>query len=289
MVAAAILCALLFGTSFGHDVLASVKLSMLDIANYLQSSSKDLDDYTTVVDSAVSNNGITIQLNEVILAKDEIIISTTIESDTNLGEVGYISMIGNVYINGKSLSSSTGAVSKQIDDYTMEDVSTYSLDEELQSGDLNIQLKYSSGLINGSEEVKGSWNFEFEANGDALSINTHMIDMDNTFVLENGQKITFNEYSSNAIGQKIYYLVEGKDKNEAYNLVLRGYDNLGNEVAFRTSNETMEDGVMQNENPISEGATTLTLILYAVDFPRESGNIGNNYKAVGEEFTIEIE
>ncbi|WP_322392395.1 DUF4179 domain-containing protein, partial [Clostridium perfringens] len=132
---------------------------------------KDLEDYKTVVNSSVSKNGITIQLNEVILDKDEIIISTTVKSDTSLGAVGEISPFGSVYINNEKISSASGGGSKQIDEYTTEAVLSYQLDKNLPNGDLNIEIKYTDALIIGAgKEIEGPWTFKFKANGDTLAI-----------------------------------------------------------------------------------------------------------------------
>lgn len=107
IVAATILVALVV-TAFGSIFIAAVKLTMFDIKNYLGVNS-NLDEYSTVVNEAISKNGITIQLNEVILYKDEIIVSTTIKSAKKLGDNGNIMVLGNVYINGKKVSNSAGS------------------------------------------------------------------------------------------------------------------------------------------------------------------------------------
>ncbi|EEH99355.1 DUF4179 domain-containing protein [Clostridium tertium] len=107
IVAATILVALVV-TAFGSIFIAAVKLTMFDIKNYLGVNS-NLDEYSTVVNEAISKNGITIQLNEVILYKDEIIVSTTIKSAKKLGDNGNIMVFGNVYINGKKVSNSAGS------------------------------------------------------------------------------------------------------------------------------------------------------------------------------------
>lgn len=280
------------GTTFSDEVTAAVKLAMFDIRNYL-GVNKDLDDYKTIVDKAITKNGITIQLNEVILDKDEVVVSTTIKSDKSLGDNGDLLVFGNVYINGKEVSNGATGGSKQIDKYTEESVLSYGLDKELEQGELNIEIKYDTALmtIDGKEtKVKGPWSFEFKSNGDALSASSNTIKLNNSFELENGQKITLNEYRSNAVGQKINYSIENKDKNNVYSVLLRGYDDLGNKVEFYASHEEMTEGLLKNENQteISEDAKTLTLVPYAVEMPKESGRMSNDYKQVGEEFTIEL-
>lgn len=284
-VAAATMGITLFGTPFGTEVIATMRLAIFDIGEHL-GINKDLEDYTTVVNSSVSKDGITVQLNEVILDKDEIIISTTTKSDIKIGETENLSIYGYIYINGKKISSTSGGSGKRIDEYTMENVSVHQLDEELPDDDLNIEIKYTDAWIPNVKEVKGPWKFKFQANGNILAKNTHSIELNNSFILENGQKVILNEYRSNAIGQKIYYSLENKDK--AYDIELRGYDNIGNEVMFYISYESKVEGILKNKTAISEEAKLITLTPYAVAFPEEDGRMPNNYEQVGEKFTIEI-
>lgn len=293
IVAAAIIVAIgatAFGSIFSNEVIAAVKLTMFDIKNYL-GVNKDLDEYKTVVNKAISKNGITIQLNEVILDEDEVIVSTTIKSDKKLDK--HIGMIvsGNIYINGKEASGASGGGSKQIDEYTEESVLSYNLDNDLKSGDLYIEIKYDEVilLIGGKgNNVKGPWNFEFTSNGDALSTSTDSIDLNNSFTLDNGQKVTLNEYRSNSVGQKIYCSVEDRDRNNPYYFILRGHDDLGNEVEFYISHEGDTSGLMKNQTEVSEDAKILTLAPYAVALPKEGHKISNDYEQVGEEFIIQI-
>ncbi len=286
-VAAGVLALTLFGTNIGNEAIANIKLMMFDIGNYL-GTNKDLADYKTLVDKAITKDGITIQLNEVILDKDELIVATTLKSDTKLGEVGSISTAENVYINGKNISSGAGGSAKQIDDYTVESVMSYGLDEEVSKGDLNIKIKYEYAYIDMEREKKrkGPWIFEFKTNGDQLALDTIESDIDYDFKLENGNKIVLEKYTSNDIGQKIYYSIEGKGK--LYDIKFIGKDNLGNDVTFYSSSQGDGKGIMKEGAKISDDAKTLILTPYAVAFPEKSGRMSNDFKQVGEEFTIEI-
>lgn len=276
------------GLIFSTEVSAAVKLTMFDIKRYL-GVNNNLDEYRTIVNETVSKNGITIQLNEVILDKDELIVSTTVKSDQKLGNNGNIMVFGDIYINGKNISNSSGGATKQIDEYTEESVLSYTLDGELNDGNLYIEIKYNEALIHvddKEDKVKGPWNFKFISNGDALSINTNNIKLNNSFALENGQKITLTEYKSNDVGQKIYYSIDNKDKNNIYYLMLKGHDNLGNEIEFYSSYEKATSGLMKNQTEISDEAKVLILTPYTVHVPKESGKMSNDYKKIGEEFTI---
>jgi len=283
-VAAGVLAVTLFGTNIGNEAIANIRLMASDVGNYL-GISKDLSDYKTAVGKTITKDGVTIQLNEVILDKDELIVSTTLKSDTKLEEDGIIATSEDVYINGKNISSGSGGSSNQIDDYTMESVISYGLDEEIPNGDLNIKIEYGNAYIDGVEKRKGPWLFEFKTNGDQLAIETIESNIDYDFKLENGNKIILEKYTSNAVGQKIYYSVEGK--GGTYDIELRGKDDLGNEVKFNLTREAYGKGIMKGSKT-SDDAKTLTLTPYAVAFPKESGKMSNDFKQVGEEFTIEI-
>ncbi|CDM69881.1 hypothetical protein CM240_2764 [Clostridium bornimense] len=279
----------LSGTSFGERVLANIGLEAFDIGNYI-GVNKNLKDYTTVVDSSVTKNGITVQLNEVILDRDELIVSTTTKIDTAIESNESLLVFGDVYINGKKISEGAEGSKEQIDQYTMESILKYNLKDDLPNGELDIKIKYREALLSrensNSEEIKGPWEFEFKASGDTLVAKTTNIKLNNSFKLDNGQKVILNEYRSNDVGTKIYY--DMKDKDEAYDIILRGYDDLGNEVSFYSSYEGKNDGVMKNESEISAYASKLVLTPYAVAYSEKSGKINDNYHQVGEEFTIEI-
>lgn len=273
---------MILGVGLSSEALADIQLKMFDIGYHL-STNKNLDDYKTLINSSITENGVTVQLNEVIVDNNEVIVSSTIKSDFKLGEGG-ISTFGYLYVNGKMISGAGGS-GRAVDDYTFEDVAIYQLDEELPTGTLNIKLKHKY-VYKGSKKIKGPWNFEFTANGEQLSIDTIENDVNYDFTLDNGQKITLNKYTSNDIGQKIYYSVE--NKTEPYELQLRGLDDLGNEVTFYGSYENNENGLLKPYPQISDKAKILTLTPYAVPFPKESGEASNDYKKVGEEFTINI-
>lgn len=281
----ALLIIALLTTNLGNDILSYANTIAYDIASFL-GIEKNLDEYKTVVNESITKNGITIKLNEVILDADELVVSITAKSDKKLDE-GSISPMGNLYINGRNISYASGGRAKKIDDYTVEQVTTYELNKNLD-GDLNIKCLFSDVLINGQIK-KGSWVFEFKTNGDELALDTTEILLNHTFTLENGQKITLEKYTSNNLGQKIYYFKSCKGTD--YDMVLKGYDDLGNKIEFYSSRETANAGLFKLSNidgNLNENAKKLSLTPYAVKFPEQSGRLSNDFKKVGEEFTIDL-
>lgn len=280
----------ILGTCTNEKVLASVKVFMSDIANFLGLST-DLNEYRVVVDNSIYKNGLTVTLNEVILNKDEIIVSTLVKSDTVLGESDIVAVSGSAYINGEKISNSVGGISKRIDEHTVESVDIYNLTSELPGGEVSIEIKNTDAYINIDNKkttISGPWNFEFKANGYILNSNTDSINLNYSFNLENNQKITLNKYVSNDMGQKIYYDIENKDLDSSYQLILKGYDDLGNEVEFNSSYEEETTGLMKNATQISDDASSLTLTPYIIELPSENGIVPNYHKKIGTSFTIKI-
>ena len=276
----------LFGTNPGNQVLASINIIGFDIASRL-GIENNLEEYKTVVDKSVTNKGITMQLNEVVLDGNELIVSSTLKSnDKKIDVLGMIAS-GKVYINGKSVGLTVAGGSKKIDDYTVEQVMTHTLDGNEFSGDLDVKILYTN-VRSGDSTTKGTWKFEFKTNGDELASDTQIIEVDNKFILDNGE-VAIKKYTSNSVGQKIYY--SKTSKGNAYDIKLVGTDDLGNKVEFYSRNSSEDKGMLTRydlDGPLSTEAKSLTLTPYAVEFPKESGRMSDDFKQVGEAFTIEL-
>ncbi|MGN0144176.1 MAG: DUF4179 domain-containing protein [Clostridium sp.] len=285
--------ALGIGTGAGAEVMMQVRENIESALNI----EKNIDDYKTVINKSVTDNNITIQLNEVILNEKELIISTNISSDRILGDDEFYDEDKTIYINNKKVkfTGQSGSAGK-IDDKTTQSVLMYDLDtvdEKDLEGDLDIKIVYSKVSINNRKPVRGKWVFEFKANKDMLMADTNEIKLDYSFSLDNGEKVTLEKYKSNDIGQNIYAEVEGFNKNESYDIQLRGTDDLNNEVIFYISRGRKDylDFKYDNFNKnIDDNAKTITLTPYAVKMPEQSGKMpdADEYVKVGEEFTIDL-
>ena len=284
----------LFGTDAGAEIMAKMSESISSSIGV----HKDLDNYNTVVNKCITDNGITIQLNEVILdqSQNQLIISETVSFQNMLNENDVYDTEKTIYINNKKVKfTSASGGSWKTDGYSEQSVYEYDLsslkDVDL-SGDLDIKIEYSKVWINYEDSKKGKWVFEFKANGDMLKIDTKEIKLNNSFTLENGEKITLEKYTSNALGQNIFCRVENYKKNENYEIALRGTDDLGNKVGFLTKRGSKDYVVLRYSNidgNLDENAKELTLTPYAVKYPEQGGELSNDFKQVGEEFKISLE
>lgn len=296
-IAAAVIFAVL-GTGFlATDVGAQVMIEVSESIGSALRVDKNIDDYKTVVNKCVSDSGVNIQLNEVILNKNQLIISTDISSDKKLEEYESYHPQEIVYINNKKvkITGATGS-SRNIDEYTTESVMEYDLDSLEESdltGDIDVKIVYTNVSTFSENTIRGKWKFEFKTNGDALKKDTYEKNLDYEFLLDNGQKITLEKYTSNAVCQNIYASVENVNKKESYDILLKGHDDIGNEVEFYVSRgrkgylDFKYDNYHKN---IDDNAKILTLTPYAVKMPEQGGKMPDRdeYVKVGDEFTIDI-
>lgn len=284
-----------------------ITLFYKDVANFL-GIKKDLQDYSTVVNSSVADNGITLQLNEVILNNNELIVSTNIKSDTILEPADMWAVSPSIEINGVDVSGvgSTGS-SENLDEYTTQSILSYdlkSIDNLDLSGNVEIKINHSSVML-GLSDYKGEWNFAFTANGDALKSDTHIQKLDKTINLNNGECYTLEQYFSNKLGQNIYGTFKnvkldehGVSEDEFH---LRGHDDLGNKVGFfvtkqNFNNKTFIMKTDQIGGQASEEASVLTLTpilekrinFRYIDEEHKTATYDTVEEVAGEEFEIRL-
>lgn len=266
-------------------VFASTNPVMYSIANFL-GIDKDLEDYATAIHKSVTKGDFTLQLNEVILDNEELIVSSTLTSKNKLEE-GFSMPMGSVYVNGKHISTGGGGSSKQLDDYTVEEVMHYNLDEIL-IGDMDIKIIFKDPLVEGKVH-KACWTFEFNTNGDELAEDTHTKLLNEEFILPNDVQISLQHYTSNNVGQKIYFTQS--EKGTTYDMVLRGQDDLGNPVEFYLSHLVDREGLFKIDelhSKLSNEASSYTLEFYVSELPKQSGKLNSKFVKVGEAFTIQL-
>ena len=292
--------AVLSQTSFGKNVYAAAQSKVSEISYSIGKAlriERNIEPYANVVNQVVENNGIEIKLTDVIIDKDELIFSTII--NTNKAVDG-LRLNYDIFINGKKLknygaSGSSGA----IDDSKTLFYETYCIDTKgidtkenvdikIVLSDLNYYLCNSEGtVIEEKGKINGKWEFEFTANGSELTANTYILPLEYFFNIDN-IKYVLKEFRYNPVNQKIYGRIEG-NKSSDYDIKLEGQDDLGNSIYFGMSRMSENEFILKYENihgNLSDEATSITLVPYAVKFPEESGRMNNDYKQVGEEFTI---
>lgn len=245
---------------------------------------KDLSPYRTVVGGTISKDGFTVTLNDVVLDENLLYISDTLtvpEKIENFAGNGAATCDVNVFINGKMASWGASGGMEQADDYNLISSRRIALEPVDSTESLDMELRYS---VDG----KAIGSFSFAATGKELLEDTFTASLDTEVSLPDQTTLKFYKYSSNAMGQKIYFKFTTERMD--YDIVLKGTDNLGNPVEFslRTVNDhigCMEVDTLKN-GYIRDEAESLTLTPYIAKMPEESGQMSSDFQPVGESFTV---
>ena len=161
--------------------------------------------------------------------------------------------------------------------------------DEIALEDINVEKEqfYKISFYDGLKHI-GS--IEFVASGKELAADTVRIPIETSCEFPDESVVTFTELAMNPVSTKIYMTATvsyGK-----YDINLRGYDDLGNEIQFYLTHYGDGKGWFvlepEEENYIREEASSLTLTVYAAEYPEESGKMNDDYQPVGEAFTIEL-
>ncbi|MDO5422351.1 MAG: DUF4179 domain-containing protein [Eubacteriales bacterium] len=278
LAAAACLALCLAGLGLGPlnlPVRAAAKQLVYHIQEFFGTKA-DLTPYTEILNQAVTENGVTLTLNEVILDGESLLVSYTREGSSTL-------ITPLAYVNGTLQTGGYSGGVRTDNDGIMMAVMDIDLKNVDVSGNLDIELQFLD------DAGDSSWNFTFSASGSELSAKTQEIPLGNSFSLPDGSTIRLTSFRTNDLSQKIYYEVE--NPVESYNLQLVGNDNLGNPILFTLSRSSETGGRLNLDTLtglIGEDASSLTLTLYACQMPKESGREPNDYEPVGEPFTISL-
>lgn len=279
------LCASVAAGPLKGEVHAAMKYMSYHIGEFLDIN-QDLTPYEQIVNKSVENAGIKMTLNSVILDENELIVSTTCVYEKPIEiENDNISLNANIFVNGRRVTDGSSGGTRQVDAHTTESVMNYDLNGIETGGVLNFELEFYDNM----KESKDTWDFAFGADGSELCIDTVKLPLENRFTLPNNSEVTLNQYTSNALGQKIYFTVS--KEGTAYNMKLEGIDNMGNKVSFTLSRVRGQNGrfnIDELYSHLSQDASSLNLKLYAVEMPTESGKMSNDFQSVGEPFTIQL-
>lgn len=279
-------------TDFGKGVYAAAESKISEITYSMGKFlgiERDIEPYANVVNQVVEDKGVAVKITDAIIDKDELILTTIFDTgrEVNSFRVDY-----DVFINGKRVSSSRSGTMGPIDEsknlyFAADYIDVKNIDT---SSDIDIRIKIDEinyHLKDKEESIKGNWEFEFTANGSELNANTNVIPVEYQFNID-GAQYSLNEYRYNPVSQKITGEIKSKEGN-AYDIELRGSDNLGNEVVFYLSRASKDEMVFKYEDikgDLSDDIESISLTPYAVKFPEKSGRMNSDFKQVGEEFII---
>lgn len=302
--AALILTIGVFGqTSLGKNVYATAGSKISEISYSVGKAlgiERNIEPYANVVNKVVEINGVEVKLNDVIIDRNELIFTTTVNTNKTVDDVYFDC---DIYINGKKLIDYGGfgiygtvesakTLFHQLYSFEINDMETKGdIDIRIVLSNLNYYRRELEKSDIKEEKIKGKWEFEFTASGSELMANTHTLPLDYSFNIDNTEYI-LEEFRFNPINKKIYGKIEGEHKELEYVIILRGEDNLGNKIEFPLLSADWEKIIFRYNNyyrDLAEEITSINLTPYALRYPEEGGRVEeDDWEKVGEEFTIYI-
>jgi len=251
---------------------------------------KAVEDYARVIGSSVTDNKITVTLNDVIVSEEKLIVSINISDGQKMKRDEYGNLISpgysinqinvnkpeddaiKIYVDGKEMPiaglSGTGHV---VDDYTVNYITEYYLGDIDWKKEHRFKIVISSieksrGSGEECDKINGKWEFNFEASGADMAKDTKVIKLNDTLRYRDG-KIIFEKFVSNSYEKVLYASTYESSKGNGYGEIgavyLIGYDNLGNKVSlYAQDNYYNKKGakfICVGGTDISDEASTLTL------------------------------
>lgn len=279
--------------AFGDQVHAAIRQISWSIGSALGISA-DLADYREVVNTSVSDKGYVVTLQEAVVSEGALVTNYTVQREDGQPLEWDQIPDGCLFINGETVSPGGSGSAGYLDEEqtVMGIVETYQIPDSVDlSQDTAFRLSFNRiGYENGNE-VKGSWEFAFNADGAELMAETRRVELGKEFELPDGVKVTLNEFTSNDLEQRITFSCTGGTR---YLLMVMAENQKGEQVEFGLRSSDEKSGYLQNEEILYDGrlddteGNIWTMTLNAVELPEEDGQISDAYVQIGEGFTLEF-
>ena len=259
-----------------------------------------------------SKNGYTIQIDNILLNKNEFVINWTLISDNKLmNNVTTIPDGSKIYINGKFITEYSAGDSEKCDDHTMKYTFFHGFDDTIDknifNGELNIKIIWDKiynfvdeeqnvSDSNFEEEVSGPWILNFKVNAEEIKLKDNIKEISEEFKLDNDTKFYLNKYVINQLEARIEAKTTNSEgisisENKFYDVRLRGKDDSGNNVEFYLSGYDNNYGtfiVDSNDYNKVKNAKYLKLTPYGSVTEGDWSANEEDLKKLGDEFTIDL-
>lgn len=292
LISAIVLSGIVLSTVMGNSVLASINILGMSIEEFIKVKPDSLESYKAVLDKAITKDGITVKLDEVILDDNQILISSTFKLDKELAWQEGLNPKPKVYINGKWIHEGGGITGKKVDERNYSFLTSINTNEVEIGENTRIKVVYDNVYINKDEKLKGKWVFEFTASKEALLANTETIPINRTFKLNSGQVITIENLKNTPVSTTIHYTMEvpeGKDLTKLegadYDVMFIVKDQNGKELKWK-SGQTMTKNNYFRYDTLSEEVTKIKITPYLIS--GYEGEKKKDYRRVLEEEAFEV-
>jgi hypothetical protein len=167
----------------------------------------EYDKYSQSVNKSVTDNGVTLTINEVLADDSKLIIGYTIKSTKKIEDLQVVGLSRFLKINGKSFGSNGSGTGNYVDDYTYvgsDEIHT-TLPQNSQSFNISLNVDDIMG-------IKGKWNIAFSASKDELVKKSVVFKPNNKIDLPDSNA-TIDKVVFSPIDTSIFISGKGKNKN----------------------------------------------------------------------------
>ncbi|MDO5293941.1 MAG: DUF4179 domain-containing protein [bacterium] len=236
----------------------------------------ELDQYSSKVLMTAEDQGITIQLNEVVVDNTNLVATYTVQYEEEVGDDG-IALMGFTTINGKSAKEDHTMQGKKIAEHQYQGYIQSSVGEIYTGGKSECEICFTTMWVN-KKEIAGNWEFTFTLDDNHLIQNTKNAAINTTLQLRDGKQAKVKDVKSNEKGTYITTVMPNLDGTQYY--FIAGKDQKGNMVYFvpfmdegsvEPDSEdniavtfTMFDQENKTRTTVSEDCTELELAFYTL-------------------------
>ncbi|MCC5425313.1 DUF4179 domain-containing protein [Clostridium botulinum] len=180
--------------------------SIMQTLNNKYGNRGDYAKYSEIINKSVSNNGITITINEVIADDSKLVISYTLKTNKKIKDLEVFGLGGFLKIDSKTFSSMGTSFGQYIDDYTYigsEEIHTSIPEDKKFNIDVNITEV---------SDIKGKWNFAFSASKEEISRESTVFRPNQKLDLPDSN-VAIDKVVFSPIDTSIFITGYGKNKN----------------------------------------------------------------------------
>lgn len=261
----------------------------------------DYDNHINVINKSVTKEDLTLRLNEALLNDNELIVSMstilkekipkdiTIEGDLNQ----------KLYVNGEFIDKANSSSAVNVNKNNIDEILHFNLDTSKYSGviDIKVELeeiniyKYVKNNYVKEKTIKGPFVFEFDLDTTRMNKAMKNIELNKVIEFGNNQNITLNKFVYTPLTQKINYTKNEEAFKNEIELVLKGFDDLGNEVIFERNNEHNGAGSLItnfSDKQVKKSAKYLTLTAYEKTYERIGKVVEEKLREIKKNIKIDL-
>lgn len=249
----AVIC-LGFATGLPVKALSGIPFFRMLMADHLKSDAAVIQRYTTTVGQTVSDSGMDIRLDDVLVDEGQLLIAYTVHAtDTNLEGIGFPWM--SVYVNGTEIPRNGNGNKSRLNAATISFVQAVDLPDHMLKGSMDIQIVISGLPFQNRDTINGTWGFAMTTSPEKLMRETKEITVHHQIALDNGQIITVSKLVLSPVSTTLYYEISGGNEWDMHFIMT---DQTGKSIEQQSARSNMKSNF--NRYPALKGQETELLL-----------------------------